>query len=84
MEMLQKLRDYLNSKPLAELKEEWDSIAEYPENGVNAFEFINSYTIYYEKIITPYGNELIGCGAIDTNNLTSDFSGSFFFRKIAA
>ena len=75
--MLNWLEMYIKSTPLSQIKEEWKEIETKFSVGVNAFEYLEyskeAYKICYKPPLDYGAEKLIA------KNMTSNFSGSFFF-----
>ena len=78
-EMFQQLKDDFKNSSINELKNEWLKIENLGFRGPNVFEYLDFLDDYYISLPTPPEKE-IGISEI----MTPNFSGSFFFIKLAA
>jgi hypothetical protein len=73
--MLNKLKEYLKSAQISEIRKEWEEIVNEFPNGVCANEYIQYSKKTYKVVIPP----LLEIPNLNlSSNLTSNFSGSFF------
>lgn len=73
--MLNRLKEYLKSTPISDVRKEWEEVVSAFPNGVCANEYIQYSRKSYKVVIPP----LIDLPNLNlSSNLTSNFSGSFF------
>lgn len=79
--MIEQLKKYFQDTKPEDLKREWEKIEQLGFTGPNAFEYIeflnDNYKLYLPQFSNP--NEVIV-----PENMTPNFSGSFFLLNIAA
>lgn len=76
---IEELRQHLKNEDKAKLKQDWAEVEALKLQGPNAREYVEFLCRHYSAEIGP-------CTLEETevkSNLTSNFSGSFFFRNIA-
>lgn len=79
--MLEQLKKYIQDTKPEELKKEWEKIEQLGFTGPKAFEYIeflnDNYKLYLPQFCNPKGVNV-------PENMTPNFSGSFFLLNIAA
>jgi len=79
-EMLDRLREHFNNTPLELLQEEWKQVEQMGFGGPKAYEYVDFLCKFYSPPVT---SSCLPDNICIPKNITSNFSGYFFFRNIA-
>jgi hypothetical protein len=79
--MLEQLKKYIRETSSDELRQEWEKVEQLGFTGPNAFEYIeflnDNYKLFLPRFCEPKGVKI-------PENMTPNFSGSFFLLNIAS